>query len=233
MSFWVFVYFEEHSQKRGVSSSLGLIYGPTPTMVSFFGWGSSKSESNTSKPQDHVAFDQPTLPTPSASAASPTPPTTQLADYSATRNRTNLKLLLGGMAFFTLSVLVTRRANYRKRIACIPPFYTSSIYFQPKVNGAVEAFEALNLATINVLSFGMMSAGALMCALDINGLDDARRVMRTAVEGSLDESGKSDEELEQQVTEWVTSVLGDRFQKQLEQERAKKQLETGQKKDGA
>ena len=206
-------------------------------MLSFLGWGtSSKPEPNTSKSGEHVTPEQSPSLSSSPSTTISNPPTTQTTYSSSSYNRTNLKLLFGGMAFFTFSLLITRRANHKKRIACIPPFYTGSIYFQPKVNGAMEAFEALNLATVNVLSFGMMSTGAVMCALDINGLDDARRVMRTAIEGSLershDGSGKPDEELEQQVTEWVTSVLGDRFQKQLEAERARKHLEPGQKKDG-
>lgn len=84
----------------------------------------------------------------------------------------------------------------------------------------MEAFEALNLATINVFSFGMLTTGAVMYALDVNGLEDMRRMMRGGLEGTA--TGKSDEELENEVTEWVASVLGDRFEKQLEKERAKK-----------
>ncbi|KAJ5288627.1 hypothetical protein N7478_001657 [Penicillium angulare] len=193
-------------------------------MVSFFGWGSSSnSDSNTPKTQE----------TPSNSPISQTPESksTSLISESrplpppSPRNNTNLKLLVGGVAFFSLSVWITRRASIKKQIACIPPFYTSSLFHQPKVNGAGEAFEALNLATINVLSFGMMTGGAVMYGLDINGLDDARRFMRVAMDGGIDDAGKSDEQLEADVTEWVTSVLGDRFQKQVEKERAKKQLE--------
>lgn len=84
----------------------------------------------------------------------------------------------------------------------------------------MEAFEALNLATINVFSFGMLTTGAVMCALDVNGVEDMRRIMRSGLEGAA--AGKSDEELENEVTEWVASVLGDRFEKQLEKEKAKK-----------
>lgn len=94
------------------------------------------------------------------------------------------------------------------------------------MSGAGEALEALNLASINVLSFGMMSSGAALYALNINTLDDARRIMRAGLEGGS--PSKSDEELEQDVTEWVSSVLGERFQKQLEKERAKKQFEAAQ-----
>lgn len=84
----------------------------------------------------------------------------------------------------------------------------------------MEAFEALNLATINVFSFGILTTGAVMCALDVNGVEDMRRMMRGGIEGVA--AGKSDEELENEVTEWVAGVLGDRFEKQLEKERARK-----------
>lgn len=84
----------------------------------------------------------------------------------------------------------------------------------------MEAFEALNLATINVFSFGMLTFGGAMYALDVNNLEDARKIMRAGLEGTA--QGKSDEELENEVQEWVASVLGSRFEKQLEKERAKK-----------
>ncbi|KAJ6031399.1 hypothetical protein N7540_002131 [Penicillium herquei] len=191
-------------------------------MFSFFGWGSDpKSDSNVPKTQEQPS----TTPTQTQTPQSTTPPpstSTQLAQPPKPRDTTNLKLFLGGIAFFSASVWITRRASIKKQLACIPPFYSSSIYFQPKVNGAGEAFEALNLATINVLSFGMMTTGAAMYALDINSLDDARRFMSVAMQGGIDETGKSDEQLEAEVTEWVTNLLGDRFQKQLEKERARK-----------
>lgn len=84
----------------------------------------------------------------------------------------------------------------------------------------MEAFEALNLATINVFSFGIMTTGAVMYALDVDGIEDMRRFMRSGIEGAA--AGKSDEELEREVTEWASSVLGSRFEKQLEKEMAKK-----------
>lgn len=59
-----------------------------------------------------------------------------------------------------------------------------------------------------------------MCMLGVNGIEDMRRVMRGGLEGAA--AGKSDEELEKEVTDWVASVFGDRFDKQLEKERAKR-----------
>ncbi|KAJ6114944.1 hypothetical protein N7486_000722 [Penicillium sp. IBT 16267x] len=198
-------------------------------MVSLFGWGSSsKSDSSAPKPQETSPQTPPSQTQLSQSVPSPSE-SSQLAQQSTPPNNRNLKLFLGGIAFFSLSVWVTRRASIKKRLDCIPPFYSSSLYFQPKVNGAGEAFEALSLASLNVFSFGMMTTGAAMYALDINGLDDARRFMRVAMQGDIDETGKSDEQLEQEVTEWVTNLLGDRFTKQLEKERAKKQQVASEK----
>lgn len=178
------------------------------------------------KPSEKPASEQ----QPQSPADNPTTLPMQLPRPPASEN-TNLKLLFGGMTFFALSVLVTRRAFNKKRIACIPPFYTSSVYHQPHSNSAMDAFEALNLATLNVLSFGMMAGGAAGYALNINSLDDMRRFVRAGLQGGSDTPVKSDEELEVEVTEWVSKVLGDRFEKQLEKEKAKRllQVESGTK----
>ncbi|KAJ6112023.1 hypothetical protein N7523_008084 [Penicillium sp. IBT 18751x] len=186
--------------------------------MSIFGWGSSsKSDARPSEPQENTPSSQGAAP---SSTPTVTEPSTQLAQQSKPKDNTGLKLFLGGIAFSAFSVYITRRANIRKQLACIPPFYSSSLYHQPNVNGAMEAFEALNLATINVFSFGMLTLGGTMYALDINGIEDARKIMRSGLEGTA--QGKSDEDLENDVQEWVASVLGNRFEKQLEKERAKK-----------
>ncbi|KAJ5816298.1 hypothetical protein N7447_008531 [Penicillium robsamsonii] len=190
-------------------------------MVSLFGWGSSpKPESSQPTPQEK--------PTPDESATPAPPAQTQLAQPASPQTNTNLKLFFGGMTFFALSVLVTRRSFHKKRISCIPPFYTSSIYHQPHSNSAGDAFEALNLATLNVISFGLMAGGAVGYALNINGLEDMRRFVRNGLQGGSDTPVKSDEELEQEVTEWVAKILGDKFEKQLEKEKMKRGIREDQ-----
>ncbi|OJJ75575.1 hypothetical protein ASPBRDRAFT_118194 [Aspergillus brasiliensis CBS 101740] len=140
--------------------------------------------------------------------------------------KTNLKLLLGGLAFFTFSIYSTRRAMNRKLLASIPPYYTSSVYHKPKVSGGAEAFEALHLATMNVLSFGMMSAGGLLYALDINGVEDMRRFVRKGmVEGDGALMRGEDKELEREVEGWVAKVLGEKFGKELQREREREERE--------
>jgi hypothetical protein len=184
-------------------------------MVSLFGWGSSPAPESSQAPQQKPSTDQPQIP------ASP-PPQTQLAQAPSPKPNTNLKLLFGGMTFFALSVLVTRRAFHKKRLACMPQFYTSSVYHSPHSNSAADAFEALNLATLNVISFGIMAGGAVGYALNINELEDLRKFVRAGLRGGSDTPVKSDEELELEVTEWVSKVFGDKFEKELEKEKMKR-----------
>jgi hypothetical protein len=186
-------------------------------MVSLFGWGSSPKPESSQATQEKPTPAEPTTPAP--------PAKTQLAQPASPQTNTNLKLFFGGMTFFALSVLVTRRAFHKKRIACIPPFYTSSVYHQPHSNSAGDAFEALNLATLNVISFGLMAGGAVGYALNINGLEDMRRFVRNGLQGGSDTPVKSDEELEEEVSQWVAKILGDKFEKQLEKEKMKRGLE--------
>ncbi|KAL2807687.1 hypothetical protein BJX63DRAFT_411525 [Aspergillus granulosus] len=131
--------------------------------------------------------------------------------------RTNTKLALGGALFFAFSVFTTRRAFLRRVKATTPPFWTSSPYHKPKVNGGMDAFEALNLATINVLSFAMMASGSILWAMDINGVEDMRRYVRTrAASGILGGEGNelsdADKEMEKEVEEFVGRYLGKRVE---------------------
>ncbi|KAJ5555026.1 hypothetical protein N7535_007469 [Penicillium sp. DV-2018c] len=186
-------------------------------MVSLFGWGSSAAPETRSQepPQEKPNTQESQIP------ASP-PPQTQLAQPPSPKPNTNLKLLFGGMTFFALSILVTRRAFHKKNLAAMPPYYTSSVYHQPHSNSAADAFEALNLATLNVISFGIMAGGAVGYALDINELEDLRKFVRAGLRGGSDTPVKSDEELEMEITEWASKVFGDKFEKELEKEKMKR-----------
>jgi hypothetical protein len=101
-------------------------------------------------------------------------------------------------------------------MACIPPFYTGSTYHKPQVNGAIEAFEALNLATINVVSLAMVGVGATLYAFDINSVEDVQRRVRGALDADRTGSGTgsgslatnaTDKELEEDLEEWIAKVL--------------------------
>ncbi|KAI2931095.1 hypothetical protein CBS147320_2888 [Aspergillus niger] len=177
------------------------------------------SSSTPSNPDSQPSPEPQSQPTPPSTTRSPSdefdPPLPKLWTP-----KTNLKLLLGGLAFFTFSIYSTRRAMNRKLLASIPPYYTSSVYHKPKVSGGAEAFEALHLATMNVLSFGMMSAGGALYALDINGVEDMRKFVRKGmVEGDGALMRGEDKELEKEVEGWVAKVLGEKFGKELQKEK--------------
>ncbi|PGH32082.1 hypothetical protein GX50_05151 [[Emmonsia] crescens] len=122
------------------------------------------------------------------------------------------KLLLGGTAFLILSSIITRRALLRKRISALPPTYTSAPFHQPPVNGALEALEALNIATINVASVAMIGVGAGMYAFDINTMEDLRRKVRGGL--GVDGSGRSEQDVEEELEEWVVTVMGRKAEKE-------------------
>ncbi|KIV89361.1 hypothetical protein PV10_08937 [Exophiala mesophila] len=119
------------------------------------------------------------------------------------------KIIFGaGLAFFGFSLLITKRAFARKRLAN-PAFYANGPEVQAeqakKVSGPMEALEALNIATINVLSVAMMATGGMMWAFDINSMSDARRVLRGGL--GVDGTGKSEKDAEEDFEEWMATVL--------------------------
>ncbi|MCJ1258685.1 hypothetical protein MMC24_006518 [Lignoscripta atroalba] len=140
----------------------------------------------------------PQLPTPEPSSSS-NPITNQ-------RSRKQVSLFFAGASFFALSSVITRRSLVRRYAATLPRFYQPSN--RPPatpVNGAMEALEALNIATINVTSFLMMMAGGLLWAFDISSMDDMRRKIRGGL--GVDGSGRSESDAEQEFEEWLAGVL--------------------------
>ncbi|EKG11868.1 hypothetical protein MPH_11005 [Macrophomina phaseolina MS6] len=121
--------------------------------------------------------------------------------FTTRRSLRQLGLFCAGATFFTAATFITRRQMVRRFRASIPPFYHPSNLPYGEANGAMEAFEALNLATVNVVSAAIMLTGGTMWALDISTLEDLRKKVRHRV-GSGDER-KSDEEIE----EWIAEVL--------------------------
>jgi hypothetical protein len=69
----------------------------------------------------------------------------------------------------------------------------------------MEAVEALNIATINVLSLAMMSTGGLVWYFDIKSMDDARRKLRGGL--GVDGSGRDEKQAEEEFEEWMATVL--------------------------
>ena len=71
--------------------------------------------------------------------------------------------------------------------------------------GPILALEALSLATINVFSWAMVLTGLTLWSFDIQGLDDLRRKVRGGL--GVDGTGRSENEVEEELEEWVVGVL--------------------------
>jgi hypothetical protein len=124
--------------------------------------------------------------------------------FFSQRSQRQLGLFAAGAGFFCLSSFITRRSIVRRYKASIPKFYQMSTRPNHDVNGAMEAFEALNIATINVISVGMMLTGGALWAFDIASLDDMRSKVRTNM--GIDPI-RTDQDSEEEIEEWFASVL--------------------------
>lgn len=118
-----------------------------------------------------------------------------------------LGLFFAGAGFCLVSTMVTRRAVVRKQIAALPKFYSPShapAGQQGNPEGSLIAVEALGLATLNVLSFGIMATGGLSWAFDVSSVEDLREKARRTIQG---EAGQTNEEAEREFEEWAARVL--------------------------
>ncbi|KAI0099837.1 hypothetical protein GGR51DRAFT_386115 [Nemania sp. FL0031] len=135
----------------------------------------------------------------------PPPPATRPSVLSQ-RSLKQLGLFFAGAGFLSLATLITRRSVARKHIATMPRFYTQSNRPVNKMSSdsSLIALEALNLATLNVVGFAIMMTGGVSWAFDISSIDDLRRMARKHIGPS---GGRTDEEAEQEIEEWVAKVL--------------------------
>lgn len=159
-----------------------------------------------------------------SSASGPKPPPelnvaperSTLSELWSPRSRRQLGLFLAGASFFAVSSLVTRRSLARRYKASIPAFYHHSNHQPRNVSGALDAVEALNIATINVVSLAMMFTGGLLWAFDISSMDDLRRKFRDGM--GVETTAQSDQQVEEQLEEWLASVLARKEKKEKEKE---------------
>lgn len=86
----------------------------------------------------------------------------------------------------------------------------------------MEAFEALNLATINVMSGGMVAMGGLLYAFDIASVDDMRRDVRSRF--GMEES-RTDVEGEKEIEELFASIMNRKLFKEASEKVAKENEE--------
>jgi len=143
---------------------------------------------------------QPPPPPPSEIPSIPNAPP---SPFFSRRSARQFGLFAAGAGFVALSSMITRRSIVRRYKAMLPKFYQPNTRVN-EVDGAFEALEALSVATINVFSIGMMVAGGLLWSFDISTLEDMRRKVRRDL--GVD-NGRVDTEAEQEMEEWMATVL--------------------------
>lgn len=72
-------------------------------------------------------------------------------------------------------------------------------------SGPLLAVEALTVATLNVVSWAIMTTGGLLWAFDIGSMDDMRRKIRGGL--GVDGTGRTEQEAEEEMEEWLATVL--------------------------
>lgn len=67
----------------------------------------------------------------------------------------------------------------------------------------------------------MVFSGGVLYALDVNSMEDLRRIARRGFAGDqgVIGDGKSDEELEEEIEAWVVSVLGRKAEREFQREK--------------
>ncbi|KAL8665661.1 MAG: hypothetical protein Q9168_007655 [Polycauliona sp. 1 TL-2023] len=124
------------------------------------------------------------------SAPRPTPPEPATTDsttsdflsthFLAPRPRRQFSLFLFGAACVGLSIFSTRRALMRRYVATVPYYYQQSNALpREAISLRKEAAEALQIATVNVLSFATLMTFGSLWAFDISGTAELRDRVRS------------------------------------------------------
>ena len=141
----------------------------------------------------------------------PPPPEPLPRIDAAQRQRRQQAMLYGGLAFTGLSLWITRRSLARKHaqlrmaqeaLKSAPP--NTPFPAGSKVDGGLEAAEALGLATLNVSAIAMAVVGAGMTWADIADVEDRRDRVRKGV--GFDVYG-GDSVADKELEAWVADVL--------------------------
>jgi hypothetical protein len=106
----------------------------------------------------------------------------------------------------------------RRYKATVPKFFQQSNQPNVEVDGAMEAFEALTIATVNVFSLSIMFTGGMLWAFDISSMEDMRRKLR----GGLGIDGEGRENAaEEEMEEWLATVLARKDEKERQKQATK------------
>lgn len=122
-------------------------------------------------PQSNPAPDSTPLQSPPEAAFNRTPVTSP-------RSLRQLSVFLLGSACLVATTAITRKAVWRRQLRTKPSFYAPNTNPHEFFSPMSDALQALNLATMNCFSVGLLLVGGTMWTLDIANLKEARSILR-------------------------------------------------------
>lgn len=135
-----------------------------------------------------------------SSPVPPAEPAYEGTPITSQRSLRQLSIFLLGGACLLASTAITRKAVWRRQLRVKPKFYEPNTnpheYFSP----FHDAIQALNLATMNCASVGVMAVGGIMWSFDVANLREAqaslrRRLNYDSIYGSEDDIPRNLSEL--------------------------------------
>ncbi|KAF4512740.1 hypothetical protein G6O67_000085 [Ophiocordyceps sinensis] len=129
----------------------------------------------------------------------PSPATTTTSYSPLTRQLRQMGLFVAGATFLAASVAVSRRSVMRRRLESLPAFHTSNRHASAFDGGSDRiglATQALGLATLNVMSFGVLLTGGIGWGFDLCSVDELRQRTQAAIQrpGNLDPAAEKEME---------------------------------------
>jgi hypothetical protein len=94
------------------------------------------------------------------------------------RSLRQLSIFAFGATCFLASTALTRRAVYRRHLRIKPKFWEPNTNPHEHFSPFHDAIQALNLASMNIASLGIIAVGGTMWAFDISGLREAQAALR-------------------------------------------------------
>ncbi|KAH7405885.1 hypothetical protein DE146DRAFT_649971 [Phaeosphaeria sp. MPI-PUGE-AT-0046c] len=134
-----------------------------------------------------------------------TPPDTVFEGTPITSPRSlrQLSVFFLGGACLLASTAITRKAVWRRQLRVMPKFYEPNTnpheYFSP----FHDAIQALNMATMNCTSVGIMAVGGVMWTFDIANLKEAQASLRRRL--NYDSIYKSEDDIPRNFSELIAA----------------------------
>lgn len=121
------------------------------------------------------------------------------------RNIRQLGLYFAGAGFLAASIAISRRAVVRRQIDAFPKFFMSNRTPArlDSTDRSLLAAQALGLATLNVMSFGILLVGGVSWGFDLCSVGELRERSRA----SLRKPGKVNVEDEEAMKEMMDELL--------------------------